>query len=191
MDDPGLRLATCKRWRCDVREQPRMGTGHLRSGQRDVGVAQYEIHVGILNKRETVVELESPPAAQNGEILGPDSGETGRCCSMQVSGSSPYCRVIGGRLMREKSSERDDAGSVAWDIGYGRRHSDTSERHGDSISLSSLHGGRSACHTSRRDDDDIVLYRMPSRMGRASRRCRGCDAHGSPSHCPGGIGRTA
>ena len=66
-----------------------------------------------------------------------------------------------------------------------------SERPGDSTSLSSLHGGRGACHPSRRDDDDIVLRGLPPRMGRTSRRCCGRDAHGSTCHWPGRIRRTA
>jgi hypothetical protein len=105
-----------------VPKQPRSGTGQLRSGQRDLGVSQYEIHVGLLNKRETVVELESPPAAQNGEILDLIL-ENGQVLRIQVSSASPYCRVISGRLSEEQRG--DDTGSVSWDIGYGRRRSDT------------------------------------------------------------------
>ena len=69
-------------------KQPRRGTGHLRSGQRDLGVTQYEIHVGLLNKRETVVELESPPVAQNGEILELLL-ENGQVLRIQVTWSVP------------------------------------------------------------------------------------------------------
>ena len=73
---------------------PECGTGHLRSGQRDLGEAHYEIHVGIANYSGAVVELESPPSAQNGELLDLTL-EDGRVIQIQVSGSSPYCRVIG------------------------------------------------------------------------------------------------
>ena len=101
--------------------QSRRGTGHLRSGQRDLGVAQYEIHVGMPNKPGTVVELESPPVAQNGEILELIL-EDGQVLRLQVSGVSPYCRVIGGRLARERRADRD--APVSSDIPSGRRRSD-------------------------------------------------------------------
>lgn len=82
------------------------GTGRLRSGQRDLGLARYEIHVGMANKPGTIVELESPPVAQNGEVLEL-SLEDGRVLQLQVRGVSPYCRVIG------EGSARDDRHSKA------------------------------------------------------------------------------
>ncbi len=102
-------------------EQPGSGTGHLRSGQRDLGLAQYEIHVGMPNKPGTVVELESPPVAQNGEILELVL-EDGSVLQLQVCGVSPYCRVIGGRLTRERRAEQDT--SVSSDMDHARRRSD-------------------------------------------------------------------
>jgi hypothetical protein len=105
-----------------VAEQPSSGTGQLRSGQRDLGTTHYEIHVGLLDKRGTVVELESPPVAQNGEILELIL-ESGQVLQIQVSGDSPYCRVIGGRLARERRVERD--APVSADMEQGRRRADT------------------------------------------------------------------
>jgi hypothetical protein len=105
-----------------VPKQRRRGTAHLRSGRRDLGVTQYEIHVGLLNKRETVVELESPQVAQNGEILELIL-ENGQVLRIQVSSSSPYCRVISGRLAEEQ--REDQAGRVSPDMEYARRRSDT------------------------------------------------------------------
>ena len=157
-------------------EQPGSGTGHLRSGQRDLGLAHYEIHVGIPNKPGTVVELESPPVAQNGEILELVL-EDGRVLQLQVSGVSPYCRVIGGRLTRERRDERDTACPRTWTMA--RRRSEP-QLPGDSSSLPALHGERGARHTPRRHDDHTVLHGVPSWMGRASRRCRGRDADGPP-----------
>jgi transcription elongation factor Elf1 len=104
-----------------VPEQSGCGTGLLRSGQRDLGVAQYEIHVGIANKPGTFVELASPPIAQNGEILELVL-EDGKVLQLQVSGVSPYCRVIGGRLSRERRAETDR--SVPARRENGRRRSD-------------------------------------------------------------------
>ena len=146
-------------------KQPRRGTGHLRSGQRDLGVTQYEIHVGLLNKRETVVELESPPVAQNGEILELLL-ENGQVLRIQVTWSVPLLprrrRASRTRAARGQRRERV-VRHGPWATPF--RHS---ERPGDSTSLSSLHGGRGACHPSRRDDDDIVLRGLPPRMGRTS-----------------------
>lgn len=99
----------------------RSGTGHLRSGQRDLGAAQYDIHVGMHNKPGIVVELESPPVAQDGEILELIL-EDGQVLQLQVCGVSPYCRVIGGRLMREQRADKDT--SVSSDTYQGRRRSD-------------------------------------------------------------------
>jgi hypothetical protein len=104
-----------------VVDQSGSGTGHLRSGQRDLGVAQYEIHVGMPNKPGTVVELESPPVAQNGEILELVL-EDGCVLQLQVCGDSPYCRVIGGRLTRERRAEQDTP--VSSDMDHTRRRSD-------------------------------------------------------------------
>jgi hypothetical protein len=105
-----------------VAEQPESGTGHLRSGQRDLGLAQYEIHVGLPNKPGTVVELESPPVAQNGEILELVL-EDGRVLQLQVSGVSPYCRVIGERALFERRRTDVDT-PLSLGIDQGRRRSD-------------------------------------------------------------------
>ena len=97
----------------------RSGTGRLRSGQRDLGPAQYAIHVGLPNKPGIVVELESPPGGQDGEILDLIL-EDGQVLQLHVSGVSPYCRVIGGRLMHEQRANMD---TVSSDMNR-RRHSD-------------------------------------------------------------------
>ena len=75
-----------------------------------------------MNKPGTVVELESPPIAQNGEILELIL-ENGQVLQVQVAGDSPYCRVIGGRLARERRADNDPA--VSSDMERGRRRSDT------------------------------------------------------------------
>lgn len=103
-------------------EQSGSGTGRLRSGHRDLGAARYEIHVGLPNKPGTVVELESPPVAQNGEILALTL-EDGRVLQLQVSGVSPYCRVIGAPLAAEQRAAHDDS-SVSSNMDQGRRRSD-------------------------------------------------------------------
>jgi Zn ribbon nucleic-acid-binding protein len=82
-------------------EQQGCGTGHLRSGQRDLGLANYEIHVGMPNRPGTTVELESPPVAQNGEILELTL-EDGGVLQIQALGESPYCRVVGERTAHER-----------------------------------------------------------------------------------------
>jgi hypothetical protein len=105
-----------------VPEQPECGTGHLRSGQRDLGLAHYEIHVGMPNKPGTIVELESPPVAQTGEILDL-SLEDGRVLQIQVRGVSPYCRVIGERSALERRRLKSDA-TVSSDMDHARRRSD-------------------------------------------------------------------
>ena len=81
--------------------QRRRGTGHLRSGQRDLGRARYEIHVGMPDKPGTFVELETPPVAQDGEILEL-SLQDGRALQIQVRGVSPYCRVVGERPAHDR-----------------------------------------------------------------------------------------
>lgn len=86
-------------------------------------MAQYEIHVGLPNKPGTVVELESPPVAQNGEILDLTL-EDGRTLQVQVSGVSPYCRVVGERSSHERRRAESDA-PVSRDMDQGRRRSDT------------------------------------------------------------------
>jgi hypothetical protein len=83
------------------------GTGYLRSGQHDIGTTQYEIHVGIPNCPGTVVELESPPNAQDGEVLDL-ALEDGRVLQIHVRGTSPYCRVIGERPAHERRRENGD-----------------------------------------------------------------------------------
>jgi hypothetical protein len=79
------------------------GTGYLRSGRHDLGAAHYEIHVGIPNRPGTVVELESPPNAQDGEVLDL-ALEDGRVLQIHVRGTSPYCRVLGERPPHERRS---------------------------------------------------------------------------------------
>jgi hypothetical protein len=79
------------------------GTGYLRSGQHALGTTHYEIHVGIPNRPGTVVELESPPNAQDGEVLDL-ALEDGRVLQIHVRGTSPYCRVIGERPAHERRS---------------------------------------------------------------------------------------
>ena len=83
------------------------GTGYLRSGQHDLGTAHYEIHVGIPNRSGTVVELESPPNAQDGEVLDL-ALEDGRVLQIHVRGTSPYCRVIGERPAHERRQANRD-----------------------------------------------------------------------------------
>jgi transcription elongation factor Elf1 len=104
-----------------VRER-RSGTGRLRSGQCDLGLAQYEIHVGLPNKPGIVVELESPPVAPDGQILELIL-EDGQVLQLQVRGVSPFCRVIGGRLMLEQRADTDVA--MSSEMTDGRRRSDT------------------------------------------------------------------
>ena len=105
-----------------VSEQSGSGTGHLRSGQRDLGLTHYEIHVGLPNKPGTVVELESPPVAQNGEILELIL-EDGRVLQLQVNGVSPYCRVLGERPIVERRRAETDT-QLTLGIDHGRRRSD-------------------------------------------------------------------
>jgi hypothetical protein len=97
------------------------GIGFLKSGQRNLGQTHYEIHVGMRDKPDTVVELESPPIAQDGEILQLTL-EDGRVLLCQVRGMSPYCRVLGEKPMAEisgaKANARDDSSGEA---GHERR----------------------------------------------------------------------
>ena len=88
--------------------QTTSGTGHLRSGQRDLGSMHYEIHVGLSDKPGTVVELESPPHAQDGELLQLTL-EDGRVLLCQVRGMSPYCRVLGEKSNSENPSPQAEA----------------------------------------------------------------------------------
>ena len=104
-------------------EQSSRGMGRLRSGQRDLGMAQYEIHVGLPNKPGMIVELESPPVAQNGEILDLTL-ESGRVLQVQVCGVSPYCRVVGERSPHERRDAERDA-PMPSDMDNARRRSDT------------------------------------------------------------------
>ena len=104
-------------------EQSSRGTGRLRSGQRDLGIAQYEIHVGLPNKPGTIVELESPPVAQNGEILDLTL-ENGRVLQVKVSGVSPYCAVVGERSPQDSRGAEPDT-PVSSNMDEGRRRPDT------------------------------------------------------------------
>lgn len=97
------------------------GTGHLRSGQHDLGSTHYEIHVGIPNRPGPVVELESPPRAQDGEVLDLIL-EDGRILQIQVRGVSPYCRVIGERPAHERRHQ--EAATPPPAVDSGRRRSD-------------------------------------------------------------------
>jgi transcription elongation factor Elf1 len=74
------------------------------------------------NKPGTVVELESPPVAQNGEILELTL-EDGRVMQLQVCGVSPYCRVVGERSAVERRRSESDA-AVSSNMEHGRRRSD-------------------------------------------------------------------
>lgn len=103
-------------------KQAGSGTGQLRSGQRDLGFTHYEIHVGLPNKPATVVELESPPVAQDGEILELML-EDGRVLQLQVCGVSPYCRVLGERPIAERRRADSDT-QLTLGIDHGRRRSD-------------------------------------------------------------------
>ena len=111
-------------------EQQGCGTGQLRSGQRDLGLARYEIHVGMADKPGTIVELESPPVAQDGEILDL-SLEDGRVLQIQVRGVSPYCRVVGERSAKDRrtagkeSTETSDVDVLV--IGPPRQWTSTTE----------------------------------------------------------------
>lgn len=71
------------------------------------------------NKPGTVVELESPPVAQNGEILEL-SLEDGRVLQLQVRGVSPYCRVLGERPAGERRHPEKDT-ALSSDMDRGRR----------------------------------------------------------------------
>ena len=104
-------------------EQSKAGTGRLRSGQHDLGVTQYEIHVGISNRPGKVVELESPPRARDGEVLDLLL-EGGRVLQIVVRGVSPYCRVIGERPAHERRHPSWDS-SMPPEVESGRRRSDT------------------------------------------------------------------
>jgi len=101
---------------------PECGMGHLRSGHRDLGDAHYEIHVGIPNRPGTVVELESPPSAQNGELLDLTL-EDGRVLQIQVCGVSPYCRIMGEGPSTERRRPLSDA-ALPPEMEQGRRRSD-------------------------------------------------------------------
>ena len=83
----------------------RTGIGQLRSGQHDLGSARYEIHAVAPNRPESVVELESPPSAQDGEILDLTL-EDGRVLQIQVRGVSPYCRIISDQPATERRRPR-------------------------------------------------------------------------------------
>ena len=90
-------------------------------------MTHYEIHTGLPNKPGTVVELESPPQAQDGEILEL-ALEDGRVLLCQVRGLSPYCRLIGERPAHERrrtrsaaaaseaATERDESGRRKSDV---------------------------------------------------------------------------
>jgi hypothetical protein len=119
----GKQLASGRRGRVWLPEESGSGIGHLRSGQRDLGLAHYEIHVGMANKPGTVVELESPPVAQNGEILEL-SLEDGRVLQLQVRGVSPYCRVIGERSAVDRRYSKADS-AVSSDMDQGRRRTES------------------------------------------------------------------
>ena len=101
------------------------GTGQLRSGQRNLGSTHYEIHVGLPNKPDTVVELESPPIAQDGEILQLTL-EDGRVLLCQVRGMSPYCRVLGEKPTSDNAAA--PTSSAADDVVESRGRRRTDER---------------------------------------------------------------
>ena len=104
-------------------QRPTSGTGHLRSGQRNLGSTHYEIHVGLPNKPDTVVELESPPIAQDGEILQLTL-EDGRVLLCQVRGMSPYCRVLGEKPASDGLAEHAGEADELVEPGRGGRRSD-------------------------------------------------------------------
>jgi hypothetical protein len=100
----------------------RAGAGRLRSGQRDLGAARYEIHAGLPNRPGTVVELESPPSARDGEVLDLTLDD-GRVLQIQINGVSPYCRVIGEMPAEERRRTRIPADMPKL-IAEGRRRTD-------------------------------------------------------------------
>ena len=73
------------------------------------------------DKPGTIVELESPPVAQNGEILELTL-EDGRVLQIQVRGESPYCRVVGERSAHERRGAAPEPVSSSMD--HSRRRSD-------------------------------------------------------------------
>jgi hypothetical protein len=76
------------------------------------------------DRPDTVVELESPPIAQDGEILQLTL-EDGRVLLCQVRGMSPYCRVLGEKPVAGMSAAKPDAGDeVPADVEPDRRQPD-------------------------------------------------------------------
>jgi Zn ribbon nucleic-acid-binding protein len=69
-----------------------------------------------------IVELESPPVAQNGEILELRL-EDGRVLQIQVRGVSPYCRILGEWSTLERRRPDRDA-ALSSGIDHARRRSD-------------------------------------------------------------------
>ncbi len=124
MDSSTILVPPCirRRRRLPLPEQQTCGTGHLRSGQRDLGLARYEIHVGMADKPGTIVELESPPVAQDGEILEL-SLEDGRVLQIQARGASPYCRVVGERSAQDRRTA-DKKPGVPSNMDHTRRRAD-------------------------------------------------------------------
>jgi hypothetical protein len=60
----------------------------------------------MLDKPDTIVELESPPIAQDGEILQLEL-EDGRVLLCQVRDMSPYCRVLGEKPTSQTLDPRE------------------------------------------------------------------------------------
>src|SRR5690349_1366156 len=76
----------------------------------------------MADKPGTIVELESPPVAQDGEILDL-SLEDGRVLQIQVRGVSPYCRVVGERSAKDRRTAGKESTETS-DVDQTRRRTD-------------------------------------------------------------------
>ena len=152
----------------------RSGTGHLRSGQRDLGLAHYEIHVGL--GEQAVDSCRTGVTACRARWRDPRPASRRRPGAATASARRVARTAASSAADRSASSgsqKRIRRCPRIWTICAGG--ADTRNVAGHSTSLSALHGERSPRHAPRCHDDHLFCTACRHGWGEPPVRRRGGD----------------
>lgn len=71
-----------------------VGKGQVRRGETTICTVSYTVHLNPANRQGTVVEFETKPPAEDGDLVHLTL-EDGRVLNCQIVDDSPYCAVVG------------------------------------------------------------------------------------------------
>lgn len=83
------------------------GTGHVKCGERDLGMIPYQVEVGV-GGQATVVKFARRLKAKDGDTLHVTL-EDGRMLDCQVLDASSYCAVVGDGPYFDRRAEPREA----------------------------------------------------------------------------------